>query len=1523
MAKRIYLGREVSKYAEIAGGAIVTLTALFFVLMVLGFEITGSDDICLGTPNDPCISYGKICNLGPDNYDIYNPNGFKLDFSPTIKDYWIFFKDGRVKKQFLYDIGINHSTKGWRYENFTDATKPRKDRVYVHRFARYSCQEYMLVGLKENPDDFIKWGVGVGTEYLDPYWYGINDTANISVSNNITLELNSQINITTNLSGASTVCVDIDHPSYGNEYVCGSPNANFLFNISYFRKNELNNTNTTQNLTYASKGNQTVWIKGHQYDEVVNLTINLSGYLNGATYPENVKIYINGSLSNSLGPLRPSGSDIFIGSFNETSIESTVSNYYIKTNQTIINYFKLPKGANVTYAKFNFTGLTNWTGSSFYGQIADSEGNDCTEEDCGDIGGSPADDQTKAYDSTNSTFAYSYSCGSDSGEYSVYYLNYTHNISNPSKTNWNILWDFDAYDSSAYRRQYTVSCWDYDTDSWDIFDTIMLYGGSPAYEKFWERDYEISNENLLGCLKESPLQLKTKFLKIGTGVYCSTIRVFELDTQSSTGRGLQWWNSTNYPQNLSIEVGSVDGTYEGNISGELNISNPGITNDFKSNINSYLDSCTADLNGYCYVPVYLTSDGEGKIKISNINITYTYDNNPIQLDNDLVQSFLGNSTNYADIPIMIYSNTSGIVEIKDIRYDYAGGNDTIEVLVYEYNLSLNILNDSTSSGSLYFNGNENITKFISINKSANIISAFINFSGNNETYYFNATGATSTVNIDGATDGNWSTATGFGRGRFEIYHNVSWSQGISPKNISIAIKTYTYGPNADSIMDCKNSSGSWIRVGTLTDGEVIEYHTIGNGNADDCLNNTKLELNIEIDQVIYASWAYLYEWNYTFNYDTINNPFLEIGNPDGIYEWNFVGEFNESNSPNKTNDLKSSLNSAINGGICDCINCSIEGDNCLIPLIIHSDTEGKLKYSSIDILYENKGNNDTLNIINYYSNWNYNFPSYVDWLEFIPRNPTSKNVTPYGQTNSRPILNITNYGYGGINANFFSYLNETHSCVDLFMSTNSTKPTSSLWDGLVSYWSFDIDARDNIGDNDGTVSGATNVDGEEQDGLVSWWKFDADGDLQDYEGDHPVDINNTVWNSNGILKGNYQFNGINSSMDMSSNDWKTIINESSGYTMSAWIYINSSHKGSIVCQELGNYMCWFLSTNNRMYYSWDDIRDSGTPSSVLDYNKWVHVGVVIQNTSTPINWTFYINGVKDTSGALNDPSGAGDSSSSELYIGKNDRSDTQGTSTFFNGSIDGVRIYDKILSESEMLALYERRLETMGNAYEFDGVEDYITIPYSDSLNITGNNFSISMWVKWQNNSNDNSNGLIMHQFSYAGQLGFFCRSSSPSASVGCYSGSEYDGSASGFFIEGTWVNFVVTYNGTLNYFRNGIFNSSYVHDNHAGGNKETKIGTETSANNEFNGSIDEVRIYNRSLTSTEITELYDRSRNKYYDVKFKDNWLLSYFNRPYLFNENLWMWADYDCNYTTWNLWEPEFSFRNCCEDCICSEEI
>jgi len=78
----------------------------------------------------------------------------------------------------------------------------------------------------------------------------------------------------------------------------------------------------------------------------------------------------------------------------------------------------------------------------------------------------------------------------------------------------------------------------------------------------------------------------------------------------------------------------------------------------------------------------------------------------------------------------------------------------------------------------------------------------------------------------------------------------------------------------------------------------------------------------------------------------INNPYTIINNTN---MWNYTGVFNKSD--NKTNDFSSVLNSALNNGKCDCTNCSISGSNCTIPITFHSDSNGVLEVSDINITY--------------------------------------------------------------------------------------------------------------------------------------------------------------------------------------------------------------------------------------------------------------------------------------------------------------------------------------------------------------------------------------------------------------------------------------------------------------------------------------------------------------------------------------------------------------------------------------------
>ena len=103
--------------------------------------------------------------------------------------------------------------------------------------------------------------------------------------------------------------------------------------------------------------------------------------------------------------------------------------------------------------------------------------------------------------------------------------------------------------------------------------------------------------------------------------------------------------------------------------------------------------------------------------------------------------------------------------------------------------------------------------------------------------------------------------------------------------------------------------------------------------------------------------------------------------------------------------------------------------------------------ATIQVLAHNPdySQNVTRNVTYYYSRWDYDWmPEDVEWVYFSPSSPTAKNVTPFGQTDTVPLLNITNYGYGGKNASLSVYVNDSLECVNMTMSLTNNKDDGSV-----------------------------------------------------------------------------------------------------------------------------------------------------------------------------------------------------------------------------------------------------------------------------------------------------------------------------------------------------------------------------------------------------------------------------------------------------------------------------------------------
>lgn len=340
-----------------------------------------------------------------------------------------------------------------------------------------------------------------------------------------------------------------------------------------------------------------------------------------------------------------------------------------------------------------------------------------------------------------------------------------------------------------------------------------------------------------------------------------------------------------------------------------------------------------------------------------------------------------------------------------------------------------------------------------------------------------------------------------GGGEQRSYIDSVMYSGIG-NNYTVA---YNYTTNSSTLAETAFSAPKDISAATVT---VTQYlpstcsitHYLSNNNG------TTFERAYNGNRHVFSSTDNLLRWMANFNCtnteDTpailslsievvpaaATNVSIDVGD-DGSYEWVLNTTLNETVSPaivlfNETNlafesgeiPVKftsatagvivmnmSSFNSTINPVVMDapyfesCSECtfnisfssnSIVAGNLTILYVGGNDTVSMLLHS-LDYSI-----NQTINSTMYYSGWNYSMPKYVDYLEFIPRNSFSKNVSPYGQTTKLPIFNVTMQNFGSVSANFSIKSNETYSCVNLTVSStynkSQGKPLNSSWARLAS-----------------------------------------------------------------------------------------------------------------------------------------------------------------------------------------------------------------------------------------------------------------------------------------------------------------------------------------------------------------------------------------------------------------------------------------------------------------------------------------
>ncbi len=377
-------------------------------------------------------------------------------------------------------------------------------------------------------------------------------------------------------------------------------------------------------------------------------------------------------------------------------------------------------------------------------------------------------------------------------------------------------------------------------------------------------------------------------------------------------------------------------------------------------------------------------------------------------------------------------------------------------------------------------------------------------------------------------------------------------------------------------------------------------------------------------------------------------------------------------------------------------------------------------------------------------------------------------------------------------------------------------------------------------------------------------------------------------------------------------------------TFSAWVNITAapSQAYGMVVSGISHYYTYLAIGQNRKVWVTNDQQISGEAdggyategTTVLNLNTWYHIAGTLSSTGGA---KIYVNGSLDITSSSRTANAPSTNEFSGIGCWKS-RSNNN-LSRPFNGKIDQVRVFTSVLSASQISTLYAETtpesldplsedttdtLQVLGDSsctalYRFENNEDDesgnyngtgTAIQYSagrygqgaifsasdskinipDNFGAEGETVSYSLWFK-----TTSANGSYMFA-KRTGNNTFHIRidnSFSPAGKIcvnnwaGTAQSANNAQSTAGGYNDGGWHHFVFTYDGNqttkTKCFIDGVYDSGmdWTYDlftqSVSGGNN---IGNYDLGSSNFSGTIDQVRIFNKVLSASEVTTLYQEN---------------------------------------------------------------
>lgn len=424
--------------------------------------------------------------------------------------------------------------------------------------------------------------------------------------------------------------------------------------------------------------------------------------------------------------------------------------------------------------------------------------------------------------------------------------------------------------------------------------------------------------------------------------------------------------------------------------------------------------------------------------------------------------------------------------------------------------------------------------------------------------------------------------------------------------------------------------------------------------------------------------------------------------------------------------------------------------------------------------------------------------------------------------------------------------------------------------------------------------------------LSSYWKLDeSSGNASDSVGGKTLTNTGTVTYSAGKLNNGANFNGSSQYFTFS-----PIALSNTSFSISAWFYQNTNTPGVIFHEGVdGNNNSYLqLARGGATGGDWVMIaRDNSTVglvdqfSSAVTFNTWHHVVWTMTTTSAQL----YVDGVliRTTSFTANS------FTANNGRIGSARRASEEG---YWGGSIDEVAVWTKTLTADEVSQIYNSNRanaypltdtpslygglsywkldESSGNAADSVGSNTAVNsnVTYSagkinngavfngssakllpTDITIFNGDFSVSMWVK----RNADQDGYIFGRTQTASPYGTFniyFSNSSKTLIPGVYATNATFQlvTTTTTLTAGIWYHIVFTISSTTM--------KAYINGTQEGGDV-TFSGTRANVGVTnfgmryadsavpYSGSLDEVGVWSRALSSTEVTALYNSGNGVQY----------------------------------------------------------